>query len=127
MDAALFRLLIDADGERGGGGRHIGDVCTGGEVVEDTVSTEVDLLYVLRVTDDGDDSILSRRTLTRAFTVTCAARKERLCLAFRAVVDAEIIARIDEMPCHRRAHDAETNESNFFHSISSILLYTPSV
>ena len=30
MDTAFFCLLIDADGERGGGGRHIGDVCTGG-------------------------------------------------------------------------------------------------
>ena len=30
MDTAFFCLLIDADGERGGGGCHIGDVCTGG-------------------------------------------------------------------------------------------------
>ena len=127
MDAAFLRLLIDADGERGRGSRHIGSVCACGKVCENAVRAKIDLLHILWIADDGDDGILPRRALARTFAVTCAARKKRCRLAFRAVVDAELIACIDEMSCHRCAHDAEADESNFFHIISSILLHIPSV
>ena len=120
VDAALFCFRIDALGKGRGGGRHISSVCALRQICEDAVRTEVDLLYILWITDNGDDGILTACAYARAFTVFRTARNERIRLAFRAVVDAELIARIHQMTCHRRAHDAKSDKADFFHNKSSI-------
>jgi hypothetical protein len=116
-DAALVADRMELTGQRGGSRRVIDERRTGGHAGEGTLVAEHDSAHVVVSTDacEHERCTLGREP-GRGRGPTAVLGDPPLCLVGAAVEHCDVMSRRSEVPSHRKAHDAETDEPHTSHA-----------
>ena len=118
MEPTGGSLGIDALGQLGVGGGHVDEVGPGPGAGKDAARTEVDLLHVPGVAHHGDDRIAAGHAVCNGIVPDHAGLCQEIGkLVLAAGIDLHGEARLEQVSHHAPAHDAHTDEGDFFHMV----------
>ena len=109
---------IDALGQLGIGGGHVDEVGPGSGAGENAARAKVDLLHVLRIAHHGDDRIAAGHAVWDGIVPDRAGLCQEISeLVLAAGIDLHMEACLEQVFYHAPAHDAHTDEGDFFHMV----------
>ena len=117
LHAARAQYIADAAGRAGIDGAHLNDDPTLGQTFYHAIRSEDRLLHMLWLGQHGDDEVAGSADLAAARGAASAQLDQYFDRLRAAVIDGELMPRLDDVGGHGASHHTEADESDFHNNL----------